>query len=300
MARFRKTATPDRQALSVVKSLQEGGHIDSVRTNYNYRQALRTVASNLQRFGISSEIRGMTRADIDSYLNARASEIGQKTLDMERQALQAMLRYTNTQIEFAPTERLTVVQSDKPQVLTCRAYTPEQVEAIAERQKPENSLATRIAYAAGLRAHELLTLRQISEQPADKRPALQTKWQGRDGERYTVAGKGGLVREVLIPNELAQALEARRLDQPRQRTDRTVHYQQHYAIGGGNRWSSSFTYTSKKVLGWSTGAHGVRHSYAQERMDELWKQSLKTDVAMETVSQELGHFRPDITTTYLR
>ena len=56
---------------------------------------------------------------------------------------------------------------------------------------------------------------------------------------------------------------------------------------------------SERVLGWSTGAHGLRHSYAQERMAEL-QASLSRDAALTTVSQEMGHFRPEITETYLR
>lgn len=53
------------------------------------------------------------------------------------------------------------------------------------------------------------------------------------------------------------------------------------------------------ALGWSRGAHGVRHSYAQERMAEL-QRGLRYDDALEVVSQELGHFRPGITREYLR
>ena len=64
--------------------------------------------------------------------------------------------------------------------------------------------------------------------------------------------------------------------------------------------SSSVTNAAERVLGWSTGAHGLRHSYAQERMYELQHNGLRRDEALETVSQEMGHFRPEITETYLR
>ena len=50
----------------------------------------------------------------------------------------------------------------------------------------------------------------------------------------------------------------------------------------------------------TAGAHGVRHSYAQERMSELQKSGMTRDSALEIVSQELGHFRPEITEVYLR
>ena len=61
----------------------------------------------------------------------------------------------------------------------------------------------------------------------------------------------------------------------------------------------SVSAASERALGWSTGAHGLRHSYAQERMAEL-QASLSRDAALTTVSQEMGHFRPEITETYLR
>src|SRR5690606_24926883 len=91
---------------------------------------------------------------------------------------------------------------------------------------------------------------------------------------------------------LARRLEARRLPQPRHVTDRGVYYRQHYDLGGGQPWSKSFSAASKNSLGWSKGAHGLRHSYAQSRMAGLQK-SMPRDQAKLVVSQELGHFRPE-------
>ncbi len=83
--------------------------------------------------------------------------------------------------------------------------------------------------------------------------------------------------------------------------DRNIFYQCHYAIGGGKEWSNSFSAASKRVLGWSHGAHGMRHAYAQNRMDELQQRGFFYEKALEIVSQELGHFRPGIITEcYLR
>ena len=45
----------------------------------------------------------------------------------------------------------------------------------------------------------------------------------------------------------------------------------------------------------------MRHSYAQERYGELQvRQGLSPHDAKETLSQELGHFRAEITECYLR
>ena len=294
MATFRSPAT---QAASVMKSVQ-GTEIRSVGTVRNYEQGLTRVAEWAQQQRIEGGLRGMTPELAVRYLEERGQAVGQKTIDMERQAMQCMMQ--NVTQQLPPGEPLPVIKSEHQQALESRAYTAAQVERIVDAQTPKNALATEIAYAAGLRAHELLTLQPAGERSADQRPALDSKFAGREGERYTVEGKGGLVREVQIPRDLADRLEARRLDTPLRVTDRGINYQSHYDIGGGQRWSNSVSAAADRALGWSTGAHGLRHSYAQERMTELQNQGLTRDRALETVSQELGHFRPEITEVYLR
>ena len=148
-----------------------------------------------------------------------------------------------------------------------------------------SALATRVAYAAGLRGHELYTLRRRSE----RLPSLHRKWSkerftGRWGVIYTVKGKGGLVREVLIPGQLTKELELRRLPEPVTLRNRDINHQQHYDITAGQSFSHIFTKASVKHLGWSTGAHGLRHGYAQVRMDELHTGKLTRQERMEIVS----------------
>lgn len=276
----------------------QGSVLKSVGTVRNYEQALTRVGEWTKQERINDGLRGMTPELAVRYLEQRGQEVGQKTLDMERQAVQTMMRHVTGKL--TESERLPVIQSEQQQALSSRAYTAPQVALIAQAQTERNALSTELAHAAGLRAHELFTLQPAAAQPADARPALDSKFQHREGERYTVVGKGGLVREVLIPNALTDRLEATRLAAPQTITDRGVHYQTHYAINGGHRWSASFSGASERALGWSTGAHGLRHSYAQERMTELQHHGLTRDLALETVSQELGHFRSDITEVYLR
>lgn len=294
MGKFAKAET---QAASVINALQRSGAIQSLRTADNYRQALTQVCRFVKSERLGS-LRNLTPEQAISYLEMRGEEIGQKTLDQERHAIQAMMQHLTHKLDVKA--HLPSVKSDYQQILTSRSYTTQQVAIVAEAQRDMNSLSTQIAHAAGLRGHELLTLRRIEERDPSSRPALAEKFQGREGERYTVKGKGGLVREVCIPKHLAQQLEARRLESPIKVTDRTVHYAQHYDINGGKKWSSSFTQASNRALGWSTGAHGLRHSYAQERMHELQSAGMNRNLALEVVSQEMGHFRPEITETYLR
>jgi site-specific recombinase XerD len=311
-----KRAKPASQAASVMKKLQ-GSVIKSVGTVRNYEGCLARITAHLQENRLGS-LRGMTPESALEYLRHRASQIGQKTLDMERQSIQIMMQHVTNKLQYGQT--LPVIKSTAPTrsraaskglpgpanlgrrlSLESRIYTREQVSRIVSRQTPHNALATEIAHAAGLRAHELLTLRRAHHRAPDVRPAHDLKFHGiRDSSiSYTVTGKGGLTREVRIPVDLARRLEATRLPEPRRVTDRGVHYQQHYNLGGGQNWSSSFGTASKAALGWSNGAHGLRHVYAQARMDAL-QRVLPREAAKEVVSQELGHFRSSITEIYLR
>lgn len=308
MAKFAK---PAKQAASVMKRLQ-GTHIRSVGTVRNYEQRLERITAYLQENRLGS-LREMTPAGALDYLRQRATVVGQKTLDMERQALQAMMQHVTNKL--APGQTLEVIKSTatarkgtagqptlgRRLADQARAYSREQMALIAARQAPHNALATEIAHAAGLRAHELLSLRRTHHQAPDERPAHKLKFSGirETTISYTVHGKGGLTREVRIPIPLARRLETIRLSEPRTVKDRGINYQQFYGIGGGQPWSKSVSAASKAALGWSTGAHGLRHTYAQERMATL-QRHLPRKEALEVVSQEMGHFRPEITEVYLR
>ena len=281
---------------SIMRELQ-GIHIPSLGSVRSYEQALKNVAVAMALQG--KHLRDLSPERALSYLEQRAEEVGQKSLDMERQAIQHMFWHVSLQLPVG--ETLKVVKSEHPQILLSRAYTHDQVQAIADNQKSQNSLGTHLAYNGGLRATEIFTLLPVSERSADRRAAtLEEKFIYREGLIYTVIGKGGLTREVLISYNLAQQLEERRLERPIVVTDRKIYYRQHYNLQGGRNWSQSFSRASKNVLGWSHGAHGVRHSYAQERMDELRNNGFPREKALQVVSQELGHFRSDIVEIYLR
>ncbi len=265
------------------------GRIHSLGTARGYEQALKGFADYLRQHHLG-DLRSATEQEARHYLAERSQLVGQKTLDLDRQAIQMHLG-----------QRLEIVPSGKETHLSTRSYTPAQVERIANAQSERNSLATHLAYHAGLRAHELLTLRPSNEQAASgHRQWNADRFTGREGIRYTVVGKGGLVREVVLSKELATALETRRLEEPRLVIDRGVHYSQRYNIGGGRAWSQSFSSASKRELGFSNGGHGLRHSYAQERMAELQQRGMNYDQAKGIVAQEVGHFDKETTEVYLR
>ena len=251
---------------------QDGIH--SIGTEKRYMQALTTFAKWRQENGMNDGLNRATLEQAMQYLEQRAKTVGQKTIDADRHALQKLFQ---TKIE-------TVKAKNKNNTLATksRAYSAAQVEAITRHQTPANALGTKVAYSCGLRAHELHTIQRTEK------------------GKYTVVGKGGLKREIKMPKQLAQEIEQRRLATPQKIKDRGINYTRNYDIGGGNAFSRSFTAASQRALGFSNGAHGLRHSYAQNQLVRYQAEGMNWNEAREAVSKELGHFRPKITHRYLR
>lgn len=296
MAKFRSPKSKAEHAVKRMSAIGESRHdkrddgrIHSLGTARSFEQALKSYGEWLQSEKLG-DIFDADKLTAIRYLEIRAGEVRQPTLDQDRQALQSLLG-----------EKLDRIRSELETNLTTRAYTNEQLSFIRAAQTGRNAISTELAQHAGLRAHELHTIRPACDQPASThRQWRDDRFAGREGARYTVIGKGGLIREVLIPHELAAKLEERKLAEPQTITDRGIHYEKRYDIGGGQAWSGSFSRASVRSLGWSQGGHGCRHTYAQERIDELQERGVSFSDAKEIVSQELGHFRADVVDAYLR
>lgn len=292
-------AKAEKQAASVMKEMQgQGNAIESVGTARNYEQALKSCAEYLKEYKLGS-LREITPNIATQYLHIRSTEVSQKTLNMDRQALQSMMQ--NVTHQLSPSQSLEIVKSERETIEKSRAYSNEQVQRIISHQSDKHALTTQICHQAGLRAHEMFTLRPVDEQKASPREVHPQKFSHlAESKTYTVNGKGGLIREVKIPIELAEKLEARRFQEPQKVTDRGVFYTSHYDVAGGLNFSSAFSKASQRGLGFSHGAHGLRHSYAQDRFEKLSWNIKERDDVLKIVSQELGHFRPEITEVYLR
>lgn len=297
-------AKSETQAIKALRLIQQKGLVDSISTGNTYRDCLKVFCDFIKENKLG-DLRSVPPDVVNRFLKERSQQVGQKSCDKYKQAIQAFLQARG---DIPMNSHLPPVRSEISQKLGHRAYTARQVEIVKTAQDPKFHLSTDLAYRCGLRAHELLTLRKIEEKAPDKRfytdgseKKLPTKFKGRDKNSvaYVVTGKGGLTREIRVPADLAARLESLRLNSPETVVDRGIRYIQHYDIPGGKRFTDSFTRASKRALGWTTGAHGLRHSYAQERMKEV-AALCPYEQVKETVSQELGHFRPSITDTYLR
>ena len=153
-------AKSETQAASVMKELQ-GSVIESVGTVRNYEQALKTCCDYLKEFKLGA-LREITPEKAEAYLQLRATENSQSTIDMDRQAIQAMMQHVTHKLE--PDQHLrTDIESTTETLYESRSYTPEQVDRVMSHQTERHAISTEICQQAGLRAHELFTLRPSGE-----------------------------------------------------------------------------------------------------------------------------------------
>ncbi|MGF6539454.1 hypothetical protein [Paraburkholderia youngii] len=231
----------------------------------------------------------VTRAELEEYLVQESQRWRQKTVDQHRQALGLVFSVALTHIE-----------AQIPTFTRGRAYTADEMEAISRRQSPRNALATRISFYSGMRASELLELREAHElDPQPDRPWRTDLFKGLpDGVIYRTTGKGGLRRSIWIPIALHLQLQTRRLAEPVTVIDREVKRETVFDIGGGQSLSQSFSSASMSAQGFSLGFHGLRHSYAQGRLETLLAMGLDPLECFEIISQEEGHLRIDVLWAY--
>lgn len=304
MPSFRKSSSQAKHMVLNNLALRQSRHenkadnlIHSVGSMRNYESVLKVTNDWLISTGNPHGLANITPELAIAYLDERSEYVVQKSLDLDRQALQLlplMKGYKLPRIKSLIGKTGTLANQS-------RAYTHQQLSLIKKHQSEKHSFSTELAAKTGIRGHELYTLRKVEVQPRTSNRNFSDKiFSGLKGEIYTVVGKGGLIREICIPTALAVRLESKKLDAPKMITDRKVVYLSHYDVVGGQAWSQSFSSTSNRLFDWSNGAHGTRHGYAQQRMDTLQGIGFIYNEALEIVSHEMGHFRLEITETYLR
>jgi len=276
------------------------GLVNSIGTERSFKQCYANYLRWCDFNGIPRDSHA-NKNHLCAYQEERSEYVKQKTLNQERQALQTVFK-----------QALPYVKAQTQTIFSKRSYLLYDVQCLLSHQTNRNRITTWLAFYSGLRAHEAATILRIEERaPSSHRIWDEARFIGLDSyKRYTVKGKGGLVREVAVPDWLARLLENRRRETPVTVVDRGIKYLSAYDIGFGQAWSQSFTYASKKALGYSRGGHGLRHSFAKWRLNQLLESLPEpspmtehvplAERALLLVSQLLGHFRLDIVFTYLR
>lgn len=282
------------------KADKNDGYTRSYGTSNAHRDVFKQVSNWVQDQPDIRRFNALTDKQAERFLQEKSVDVCNKTIACYAVALEHHLRHNCGHGEV----KLHRPPSAIPEIIASRAYTKEAIDLLKTQQTERSALSTRLCEEGGLRAHELLTIKRVDEQPKSVRSGVKAwrddRFAGRESwVTYTVTGKGGLVREVRFSPETAADLERYRVD-PLHRIDRGIKYVTVYNLQGGKSFSNAWSQLSKEQLGHSHGAHGIRHTYAQLRMRELGRIGKTYDESKLIVSQELGHFRPSITDLYLR
>jgi len=284
------------------KSKASGAILRSDRTVQRYQGDLGRAAESIQqKFGIT-RLKDITQEQAQNYIEQRLKEkVCVRTVQGYAKALELLPLVNQLTLPSRATD-----PQDKPK--GSRAYTLEQIQEI---QKHIPSLATRLAtqviLESGCRAQDLASMRLASE--CTLRNARLTKlhpdrFKGReDWVKVFFIGKGGHEYISTISAELAKEVAKFRLYEPRdfrERKQENVVTKQYYDLPAGWRLSLGWTETSRQTFGFSHGIHGLRHTFAQERVKAMQTLDMTWDKILECVSQQMGHYRPDQVKVYLR
>lgn len=263
-------------------------YITSIGTEQTYRHTVTRFFTWLQKLG--KNFKKATHKDGRRYLEFRSTEICQVSLNRDRIALEFLFKnkfkYYLTRLPEKPAEP--------------RRYSYSQVIQLLMHVSERLQISILICLLAGLRTSELLTIARPEEQVRSDR-----KWRTdlfihtSECMAYTVKGKGGLVRTVMLPIWLAAKLEKYRRPKSIQKRNYGAHLHSLYDIPGGSNFSHRFPEAARKIWGFSHGTHGLRGTYAQVRLSTLVMSGLPFETARLIVSQELGHFSPSNIRYYL-
>jgi len=282
------------------QSKADGAELRSNRTVGHYRDNLRRAAEHIEREHQVKNLKSITTEQAQQYINQRIDDgLQAKTVQAYAQALETLPGVGKLD---TPSRSI----DDKP--TNSRAYTSKQIQEIKNVVSDRSQVAIQIQHETGCRVQDLASIRLYNERPiinARVDRLIPERFVGReDWVKVTFIGKGGHEYESRIRPETAADMERYRLAQDRMFTNRGLNKDnpipQRYNLPAGKNLSDLFTNASTRALGFSNGAHGVRHTFAQDRVAELQAAGRTWSQALEQTSQSMGHYRSEEIHTYLR
>ena len=253
-----------------------------------------------QQFGIT-QLKDITQAQAQAYIDLRCQQsIRAATLQGYGMALKTLPQVKQLSL---PSKRAD--PNSKPK--STRAYTLAQIQKIQSCLPLLAQLSVQIILESGCRAQDLASIRLASEAPlirAQYAKLRPERFTGReDWITVKFIGKGGHEYLSTLSPDTIKQLQQHRLPHPiayRDRGQDNAVCQQYYDLPAGNYLSKLWTAAAKHMLDGSHGIHGVRHTYAQQRMAQLQDAGMTWQLAKTCVSQTMGHYRAKEVDTYLR
>jgi integrase len=284
------------------KSKASGASLRSDRTVDRYKGDLARAAEAIQHECGIKRLKDITQTQAQDYINQRLKDrIRVRTVQGYAKALELLPNVAELIVPSRATDA-----NDKP--TGTRAYTPAQIKEIQKfLNLPKSQLATQIILESGCRAQDLASLRLNHEHTITNARLAKLhpdRFAGReDWVKVNFIGKGGHEYISTIHPETARTLERYRLTLPqdfKERQQENVVTQQYYDIPAGKVLSTQWSRAADQSLGLKRGLHGLRHTFAQERLKDMQHAGMVWEKALECVSQQMGHYRASEVKTYLR
>ena len=162
-----------------------------------------------------------------------------------------------------------------------RAYrSPERI--IGSIEDAKHRITAQSQLESGARIHEisLVKSRQL-------RGISQERVTGEKCGRIEIQGKGGKIRELRVSQATYEKISE------------IIKTEGDFSVDK-NGYREDLRNACESVGERYTGSHGLRWTYAQDRMESLQARGMSYEQSLREVSQNLGHERPDITEHYLR
>jgi len=149
------------------------------------------------------------------------------------------------------------------------------------KSNEDHILVSKIQMEAGIRVYEACLIKSSQLKGIGKDP-----YSSKEAGVLLIKGKGGKMREVYLSPSTYKELE-KRVEDKELKVGITSYTKaiKHAAYRSGQSY---------------TGTHDFRHSWVQNRYKEVSGLGYSDSQILASISEEIGHVRPDITEIYLR
>lgn len=179
-------------------------------------------------------------------------------------------------------ETIKEARHELPKADPHRAYgSPERI--IGAIGNVKHQIAAQSQLESGARVHEISLVKSDQLRGLD-----QDRVTGEKYGRIEIQGKGGKIRELRVSLTTYEKIS------------NTIKAEGKFSIDK-NEYRTDLRRACESSGEKYTGSHGLRWTYAQDRMESLQAEQGKSyEESLQEVSHDLGHERPDITEHYLR
>jgi len=244
----------------------ENGHkVSDLFHSYKSLDNARYDLTNLGRFAKENyNIKDMSKIDINIVKDwIKTRDISYNTASNNLSELNKVSEHFNFTKEQVKELRQELKQELRPQTLDSRAYKMEKLQEIQLNEKAQIAFELQRDY--GLRVKEATH--------------INLERQLKDNNTLIIQSKGGKLIEKQLTPQLIQRIKENAINGI-------------YSIPKTTYSDNLKKEIEKNGMKWN-GTHGIRHSFAQYKLD-------KENFSKAEVSREMGHVREEITNTYLR